>query len=195
MTLDFQTTALILVDIQNDFLPGGTLSVPAADLILNPVNQLLKYPFRAVVATQDWHPSDHCSFKAKGGDWPAHCVAGTHGAALSDRLNADAITHIVRKGTRSGQDSYSGFLENDRSTPTGLDGLLKNLGVTQLVLCGVALDYCVRATAIDAVASGYTTYVVPEACRGISKDETVTLREFERHRVSLARLASFSWGI
>lgn len=188
---DLSRSALILVDIQNDFLPGGALAVPDGDSILRPANLLGRLPFRAIIATQDWHPADHCSFSAQGGPWPPHCVAGTHGADLPSGLSPEPVTHIVRKGVLQGRDSYSGFLDNDRATSTGLDGLLKGLSINHLVICGLALDYCVSATALDAVQSGYRTEIVPEACRGIATNPEPALEKLERQGVTLRSVSAF----
>ncbi len=188
---DLSRSALILVDIQNDFLPGGALAVPDGDSILKAVNTLARRPFRAVIATQDWHPPHHCSFSAQGGLWPVHCVAGTHGADFPEALLPEPVTHIVRKGILQERDSYSGFLDNDRATSTGLDGLLKGLGIEHVVLCGLALDYCVTATALDAVQCGYRTDVVPEACRGIESDPNDALKKLEKQGVWLKNANAF----
>ncbi|MBS1101789.1 nicotinamidase [Gluconobacter sp. Dm-62] len=188
---DLSRSALILVDIQNDFLPGGTLAVPDGDSILKAVNALTRRPFRAVVATQDWHPPHHCSFSPQGGPWPPHCVAGTHGADFPDSLRPEPVTHIVRKGVLQERDSYSGFLDNDRATSTGLDGLLKGLDVNHVIICGLALDYCVTATALDAVLCGYQTDVVPDACRGIAGDSRTVLEKLESQGVLLTSLHDF----
>lgn len=188
---DLSRSALILVDIQNDFLPGGALAVPDGDGILEAVNALARHPFRAVIATQDWHPSQHCSFSTQGGPWPVHCVAGTHGADFPPTLLPEPVTHIIRKGVLQGRDSYSGFLDNDRATSTGLDGLLKGLDIKHVVICGLALDYCVTATALDAVQCGYRTEVVPQACRGIAPDPGDALKKLEKQGVLLKSLNTF----
>ncbi|AQS90901.1 nicotinamidase [Gluconobacter albidus] len=189
--IDLSHSALILVDIQNDFLPGGALAVPDGDRILEAVNALARRPFRAVIATQDWHPPHHCSFDAQGGPWPAHCVAGANGADFPKTLRSGPITHIIRKGVLQERDSYSGFLDNDRATSTGLDGLLKGLGIDHVVICGLALDYCVMATALDAVGCGYQTDVIPEACRGIAADPEATLETLEKQGVRLKSVNAF----
>lgn len=188
---DLSRSALILVDIQNDFLPGGALAVPDGDSILRAVNALARLPFRAVIATQDWHPLHHCSFRTEGGPWPSHCVAGTHGADFPDTLFPEPVTHIVRKGVLKDRDSYSGFLDNDRATSTGLDGLLQGLGINHVVVCGLALDYCVMATALDAVGCGYQTDVIPDACRGIAADPKATLEKLEKQGVLLKSVNAF----
>ena len=188
---DLSHSALILVDIQNDFLPGGALAVLEGDRILDAVNALATRPFRAVIATQDWHPRNHCSFTAQGGPWPPHCVAGTHGADFPEALTPAPVTHIIRKGVLQNRDSYSGFLDNDRATSTGLDGLLRGLGVEHVVICGLALDYCVAATALDARDYGYRTDVVPEACRGIAADPGSALEKLEKQGVLLKSVDAY----
>lgn len=189
--IDLSRSALILVDIQNDFLPGGALAVPGGDSILEAVNALARRPFRAVIATQDWHPPDHCSFSSQGGPWPIHCVAGSYGADFPKTLRSEPVTHIIRKGVLQERDSYSGFLDNDRATSTGLDGLLRGLGIDHVVVCGLALDYCVTATALDAVGYDYKTNVVPEACRGIATDSKAILEKLEKQGVLLKNLNAF----
>ena len=156
--------ALIVVDVQNDFCPGGALAVPGGDEVVAPVNALMKC-FETVILTQDWHPAGHSSFAASHAGkspfetvempygtqvlWPAHCVQGTEGAAFHPGLRTDGDL-IIRKGFRPGIDSYSGFFENDQATPTGLDGYLRGRGVTGLTLAGLATDFCVAFTALDA---------------------------------------------
>lgn len=177
--------ALILIDIQPDFLPGGALAVPGGDEILEPVANLAEF-FDTIVATQDWHPAGHKSFASSHGAapfsttempygsqvlWPDHCVQGTKGADLALPAAALATTQlIIRKGTNPEIDSYSAFLENDRVTTTGLAGWLREKGVEELVLAGLALDYCVAFTALDAVQLGFDVSVCVDACRGIGED-------------------------
>lgn len=173
--------ALIVIDIQNDFCPGGALAVAAGDAIIPRVNALMA-EFPVTVLTQDWHPADHASFAENhpgaapfsqidmpyGAQtlWPAHCVQGTPGAAFHPGLRTDADL-ILRKGFRRAIDSYSAFFENDRSTPTGLAGYLRDRGITQVTLVGLALDFCVGWSAIDAAKLGFTTRVLEGACRAI----------------------------
>lgn len=175
--------ALIVVDIQNDFLPGGKLAVPEGDKIIPVVNKLIKN-FDIVVATQDWHPANHVSFaenhqNKRPGDkiilggieqilWPAHCVQNTHGAEFAKDLEKNKITAVIQKGTDPMIDSYSGFFDNARKKETGLDNLLKSLGVNEIYIVGLATDYCVKFTALDAVSLGYKTHVIIDACKGVN---------------------------
>lgn len=175
-------TALIVVDVQNDFCAGGSLAVPDGDAIVAPVNALAKR-FEHVILTQDWHTPAHASFASSHAGkkpfeliqmpygpqvlWPDHCIMGTKGAEFHQGL---AITHaqtIIRKGYRKPVDSYSGFMEADRVTPTGLGGYLKERGITRVVAVGLATDFCVNWTATDARKAGLETYVVEDACRAI----------------------------
>lgn len=177
-----KTTAFVLVDIQTDFCCGGALAVPDADAILPVVNGLMR-DFRRIILTQDWHPPGHVSFASShpgqrpfdrialpyGEEilWPDHCVAGTSGAAFTPGLNLPPKATVLRKGIHAGIDSYSAFLENDRRTPVGLDALLRETGVGEIVLAGLATDYCVLHTALDARTLGYEVTVVESGCRGI----------------------------
>lgn len=177
--------ALIVVDMQNDFCEGGALAVPGAHAIVPLVNRLIDR-FDHVVLTQDWHPAGHASFASSWRDvepfsiaqfsygpqvlWPMHCVQGTPGAEFHPDLRGTKAEMIVRKGFHTGIDSYSAFRENDRMTRTGLDGYLKARGFTRVVLCGVALDYCVAWSAIDARQAGFDVAVVVEATAAIDLD-------------------------
>lgn len=175
---------LVVIDVQNDFCPGGNLAVPKGDEIVPAVNRLMAQ-FRHVVLTQDWHPKGHSSFasthkgqpftniKLEYGDqtlWPDHCVQGTPGAEFHPDLHTTKVQMIVRKGFHAGIDSYSAFRENDRMTRTGLDGYLKARGFTRLIFCGLALDYCVAWSAIDARQAGFDVAVVQEATAAIDLD-------------------------
>lgn len=154
------TAALVIVDVQNDFCPpSGSLAVPRGDAVVPVINQLAE-GFEHVVTTQCWHPPDHCSFVAQGGPWPPHCVADSPGAALHADLKVRA-THQVRKGRLSGVDAYSGF------DGTDLSDWLKQNKIDTVFVAGLATDYCVRATALDARKAGFHTYVVTDACRGV----------------------------
>lgn len=173
---------LIVVDVQNDFCPGGALAVTDGDAILKPVNFLIER-FDHVILTQDWHPSGHSSFASSHpgkkpfesltlayGDqtlWPDHCVQDSHGAQFHEGLKATRAELVLRKGFRPTIDSYSAFFENDHKTPTGLFGYLRDRGLDDVTLCGLATDYCVGFSALDAVALGFKTTVVLEACRAI----------------------------
>ncbi len=177
--------ALIVIDVQNDFCPGGALAVAGGDEIVTQINSLMA-DFPTVVMTQDWHPADHASFAANHAGaapfsliempygpqvlWPNHCVQGTPGAAFHAALRTDPAQLIVRKGFRAGIDSYSGFFENDRTTATGLEGYLRNRGVTAITLVGLATDYCVAYSALDAVRLGFRATVLEKACRAIDLD-------------------------
>jgi nicotinamidase/pyrazinamidase len=161
--------ALVIVDVQYDFMPGGALAVKEGDLI---TAQIIKIRdcFDLVVFTQDWHPADHCSFKENGGIWPVHCVQNTKGAQIDNRLiRPDDI--IVRKGIHKDIDSYSGFWDNERKHKTELDAILKNKQVDTIYVCGLATDYCVKFTAIDGVEAGFKVYLVEDACCGVDVHE------------------------
>jgi nicotinamidase/pyrazinamidase len=175
--------ALLVIDVQNDFCPGGSLAVPEGDRVVPVVNRLARR-FPLVVATQDWHPPGHVSFASShpgrkpyqvvdlpGGQrqtlWPDHCVAGSRGAELHPGLETAPLSLIVRKGTRVSQDSYSAFFENDRRTPTGLGACLRELDCAELYLCGLATDVCVYHSALDALRLGFAVRLVQDACRGI----------------------------
>ncbi len=174
-------SALLVVDVQNDFCPGGALAVPAGDAVVPVANRLLRR-FPISVLTQDWHPAGHASFasshargEAAGHTdlpvpehlWPDHCVQGSHGAAFHPGLNADHASLILRKGYHPHLDSYSAFFENDRTTPTGLDGWLRSLGVSRVIVAGLATDYCVISTVIDAVVLGLEVVVAEDGVRGV----------------------------
>jgi nicotinamidase/pyrazinamidase len=179
------TTALLIIDVQNDFCSGGALAVPNAEEILPVVNRLVRES-QSVFFTQDWHPPGHVSFASSHpgrrpfsrmtlpyGEqmmWPDHCVENTHGAAFHPALEIPIASTVVRKGMRREIDSYSAFLENDRRTPVGLDALLREAGVGEIVLAGLATDFCVLHTALDARTLGYEVTVVESACRGIDAD-------------------------
>ncbi len=174
--------ALILVDLQNDFCPGGALAVPEGDAVV-PVANALQRRFDLVVATQDWHPADHASFAASHpgrapGEvidldglaqvlWPVHCVQGTWGADFHPALDRTRIARVFRKGTDPRLDSYSGFFDNGRRHATGLAEYLRDRGVNEVFVCGLATDYCVKFTALDAAELGFATRVVLDACRGV----------------------------
>lgn len=174
--------ALILVDLQNDFLPGGALGVPGGDEVIPIANRLME-GFKLIVATQDWHPADHGSFAASHPGrqlfesidlhglpqilWPVHCVENTGGAMFAPGLETRRITRSFQKGTRVEIDSYSGFHDNGRRQSTGLADWLRERSVTHLTVCGLATDYCVRFTALDAVAEGFQTTLHLSACRGV----------------------------
>lgn len=186
--------ALIVIDVQNDFCPGGALEVAGGDAIIPRINALMG-EFAVRVLTQDWHPADHASFAANHPGaaafsqvdmpygpqvlWPTHCVQGSPGAAFHPALATDPADLILRKGFRAAIDSYSAFFENDRTTPTGLDGYLRSRGVTRLTLCGLATDYCVAFSALDAARLGYAVTVLTGACRAIDLNGSLARMETE----------------
>ncbi len=182
IAIDPARDALVAVDVQPDFMPGGALPVPEGDAVVPVVNRLLDV-FAVCAATQDWHPAGHLSFAsshpgaapfsrvvASYGEqtlWPDHCVQGTPGAALHPALRAERFAVVLRKGWRRGVDSYSAFAENDRRTTTGLAGWLRDQGIRRVFLAGLATDFCVGWSALDALDRGFGVSLVTDACRGI----------------------------
>ena len=178
-------SALLVIDVQNDFTPGGQLAVPEGDLIVPLINRLSGL-FKQVIIAQDWHPSGHASFASSHpghqpyeviqlpyGEqvlWPEHCVQGTSGAEFHPELNLPHAQLIIRKGCNPDIDSYSAFLEADRCTTTGLAGYLKERGIDTVYMVGLALDFCVMFSALDARAAGFNAFVVLDACRAIDRD-------------------------
>jgi len=175
--------ALVVVDVQNDFLPGGALAVPEGDEVIPIINKLME-AFDWIIATQDWHPSGHGSFASahpgkQPGEvidldglqqilWPDHCVQDSPGAAFSDTLNTNTIIKVFEKGTDPGIDSYSGFFDNGHKKSTGLDGYLKENGIQKIYITGLATDYCVKFTALDAVQLGFDTFLIKDATRAVN---------------------------
>lgn len=175
--------ALILVDLQNDFLPGGALAVPEGNEVIPVANHLLP-KFKLVVATQDCHPANHVSFASNhpgkevgetvrlSGDeqllWPDHCVSGTTGAKFPDQLNQNEIDHLIYKGTDPSIDSYSGFYDNGHRKSTGLHEFLQQQQISRLAIMGLATDYCVKYTVLDALQAGYDVELLLEGCRGVN---------------------------
>lgn len=178
-------SALIVIDVQNDFCPGGALAVAEGDAVIEAINRLSRV-FSMEVFTQDWHPADHRSFAAnhEGADpfsmvemsygpqilWPVHCVQGSSGAMFHPDLDTDPADLVIRKGFRPEIDSYSAFFENDHATPTGLAGYLRERGVRHVWLAGLATDFCVAYSALDAAEAGFEVTVLEDACRGIDLD-------------------------
>lgn len=174
--------ALIVIDVQNDFCAGGALEVPEGDAVVPVINAMMN-DFATVVFTQDWHPPRHSSFASEHAGkapfdsvempygpqilWPDHCVQGSHGAAFHPILRTDPAQLIVRKGFRRAIDSYSALFENDHVTPTGLEGYLRERGITALTMVGLATDFCVKFSALDAARRGFDVTVRETACRGI----------------------------
>ena len=196
---------LIVVDVQNDFCPGGALAVPQGDEIVTDANRLAEN-FRNVVLTQDWHPAGHLSFaSAHAGRspydtiampygpqvlWPDHCMQGTPGAAFHSDLQIPHAGLILRKGLDRTIDSYSAFYENDRTTATGLTGYLRERGITRVFLAGLALDFCVRYSAEDAVREGFTVVVIEDACRGIDVRGSIAATRSSLAALSVAAIAA-----
>lgn len=177
--------ALVVIDMQYDFCPGGALAVAGGDEIISAINRLIANHDH-VILTQDWHPAGHSSFASSHAGkapfegiempygpqtlWPDHCIQGTRGAEFHDALEWTKAELVIRKGFRKDIDSYSAFFENDHKTPTGLGGYLAERGISEVTLCGLATDFCVAFSAIDAVKHGLSTTVILGACRGIDLD-------------------------
>jgi len=198
---------LVLVDIQNDFLPGGALAVPDGDKVIPVANQL-QAAFPLVVATQDWHPANRGSFATSHPGkkvfeqielnglpqtlWPVHCVQNTKGAELAIALNRERITKVFPKGTDAGIDSYSGLFDNGHRKSTGLGEWLKAQGVTEVFVCGLATDYCVKFTALDAAQMGFKTHLIEDASRGVNlrpDDVNNAIEEMRRAGIAVVKSA------
>jgi len=208
-----ETDALIIVDLQNDFIPGGSLPVEGGDLIINDINELAEI-FKKngqVILTQDWHPPDHLSFASnhpgkKPGDeyqskgigpvlWPDHCVQNSEGAIFHKDLKIELADKIIQKGTNPDIDSYSGFLDNDKKSETGLADYLKSQSVERIFICGLALDYCCYATAMDGVDFGFDVYFLIELTKGIDlpvNNISNSLENMTKKGIRFVNKASFS---
>lgn len=201
-----QNTALILVDLQNDFCQGGALAVPEGDAVIPLANQLQPY-FTHVIATKDWHPANHMSFAMQHpghhvGDlisldhatqvlWPDHCVQNTHGADFHPALKTTHIEKVFLKGTDPAVDSYSAFFDNAHLRSTGLADYLREKGIDTVYIMGLATDYCVKYSCLDAATLGFQVFVIEDACRGVelqSGDTEAALREMERAGVQRVRM-------
>ncbi len=196
---------LLVIDVQNDFMPGGALAVPRGDEVVPVINRLAR-SFAHVVLTQDWHPADHISFADSHAGtqpfqsialpygpqvlWPSHCVQETRGAALHDGLDVPHARLVIRKGHHRDVDSYSAFLEADRATRTGLAGYLREHGVKRVFCVGLATDYCVAWSALDARAAGFAATVVEDACRAIDLQGSLAKAWQELAAAGVARLSS-----
>ena len=201
-------TAFVAIDVQNDFCPGGALAVAEGDQVVPVINRMMpRFPVK--VLTQDWHPADHFSFAANspGAEafsvidapygpqvmWPIHCVQGSAGAKFHPQLQTDCVDLIIRKGYRSHIDSYSAFFENDHTTPTGLEGYLRERGVKSLVMAGLATDFCVRFSAVDAAKLGFDVTVLEDGCRAIDMDGSLAaaMAEMADHGVAVISSADY----
>lgn len=194
--------ALLVIDVQNDFCPGGRLAVSDGDSVVPVINTLITQ-FKHVILTQDWHPAGHRSFASSHAGkepfstttmsygqqtlWPDHCIQGSDGAQFHPDLQADPATMIIRKGTNPDIDSYSAFFENDHITRTGLAGFLQDLRINRVFCCGLAFDYCVRYSAVDARKESFTTFVIDDACRSIDMDgsDADTRLEFKNRNIAI----------
>jgi nicotinamidase/pyrazinamidase len=203
---------LIVIDVQNDFCPGGALAVPNGDEVVPIINRLATR-FRHVVLTQDWHPAGHFSFASRHSGknpfetiaadygpqvlWPDHCVQDTSGAAFHPALHIPHAALVLRKGMNPAIDSYSAFYENDRKTPTGLVGYLRERGLSRVFLVGLALDFCVRYSAEDARREGFAVFVIEDACRGIDINDSVaaTRKSFSTLGISCLSTGQFASGM
>ncbi len=197
--------ALLVIDVQNDFCPGGSLEVAQGDAVVAVINPLIDR-FNTVVITQDWHPAGHQSFASQHDGatpfsttqmpygeqtlWPDHCIQGSAGAEFHSRLNVDAGSIIIRKGMRASVDSYSAFFENDKSTTTGLSGYLRESGIERVFCCGLAYDFCVRFSAEDARRQGFETVVIEDACRAIDMDGSAQTARAAMRSAGIDLLAS-----
>lgn len=209
MALSPETAALVAIDIQNDFCPGGALAVADGDAIVPAINRILP-AFAVRVLTQDWHPDGHHSFvtthpgrepfstvEMEYGPqvlWPEHCIQGTEGAAFHPDLVTAPADLVIRKGFRREIDSYSAFFENDRETPTGLAGYLRERGVSHIAFAGLATDFCVGWSALDAARLGFSVTLLEDACRAIDMDGSLegAMADMQAAGVSLARAAGIA---
>jgi nicotinamidase/pyrazinamidase len=204
-----ESDALLVIDVQNCFIPGGSLAVKEGDLIVPLINQIAK-GFANVVMTQDWHTADHISFASQHEGkkpfeaikldygtqvlWPDHCVQGTDGASLHKDLSIPHAQLVIRKGFHSKVDSYSAFLEADRKTETGLSGYLKGRKIKQVFVCGLATDYCVAWSALDARKFGFAASVIEDACRGIDLNGSIAAAWKDMGKAGVKRIQSSDLG-
>ncbi|MEO9873967.1 MAG: bifunctional nicotinamidase/pyrazinamidase [Anderseniella sp.] len=200
-----QRDVLLVIDVQNDFCPGGALEVPRGDEVVPIINDLI-LQFDHVVLTQDWHPRGHSSFASShpGKEpfseismdygpqtlWPDHCIQASKGASFHGGLSWAKAEMVIRKGFRSGIDSYSAFFENDKTTPTGLTGYLRERGMTRVFCVGLAFDYCVRYSAEDAHAQRFETYVIEDACRAIDMQGSAAATRDSLSRLGISLISS-----
>lgn len=201
--------ALLMIDVQNDFCPGGALAVADGNAVIPVINRLQER-FDLRVLTQDWHPSDHTSFADNHAGaapysvtempygpqvlWPTHCVQGTRGAEFHEELQTIGAAVVIRKGFRSEIDSYSAFFENDHKTPTGLNGYLRDQGVETVTIAGLATDFCVKFSALDAAKLGFKVTVVEDGCRAIDLDGSLAAAMAEMREAGITIARSDSLG-
>jgi nicotinamidase/pyrazinamidase len=203
VTLDLERSAFLVIDVQNDFCPGGALAVADGDTVVDPINRLMRR-FDRVAATQDWHPAGHVSFASSWPGrsvydsvdadgvpqvlWPEHCVQGSAGADFHPGLEIERASIILRKGARPRLDSYSALFENDRRSSTGLEGWLRSVGAAQVYIAGLATDYCVFYSAMDALRLGFEVVVVADAVKGVDLPAGTVARRLDELTKAGARL-------
>ena len=199
------TDCLVIIDVQNDFCANGALAVPDGDAVVAIINSLTE-KFKHRVLTQDWHPADHLSFASSHDSknpfdmidldygpqvlWPDHCVQGTHGAEFHRDLNTEGAEMIIRKGFRKNIDSYSAFFENDQSTPTGLTGYLRTRGFSRLFMAGLATDFCVAYSALDARKEGFDVVLIEDGCRAINMNNSLADARQKMNEAGVTTLSS-----
>jgi len=186
--------ALLLIDLQNDFMPGGPLAIPGGDEVLPIIDELLHYRYDLIVATKDWHPENHGSFAATHGKvageevmlegllqrlWAVHCIQNTYGADYADGWRSDKVDVTIHKGENENVDSYSAFFDNGRRSKTPLDNLLHQAHIQILFIAGVATDYCVKFSVLDACRLGFTVFVITDACRGVNVHDNDVEKAFD----------------
>lgn len=204
--MNLEKSALLVIDMQYDFMKKGSLEVPEANTLIEPINKLMQLDWGLIIASKDWHPNDHISFASNHKNhnpfetielsegymqtlWPVHCVQDTKGAELHHDLNQSKISQIVLKGQNSGVDSYSAFFDNNHQVKTNLDNLLKKNGITDIYLVGLAADYCVKFSAIDGATLGYKTHFILEGTKFINSSIKNELRkELALHNISFPKL-------
>jgi len=204
--MEFARSALLVIDMQYDFMAGGSLEVANASELIGPINELMKLDWKLVVASQDWHPKNHVSFASNHAGkkpfeeiilsdgstqvlWPDHCIQNTAGAAIHQQLDTSLINDIVLKGQNATVDSYSAFFDNKQSEKTGMDDLLKAHNITDVYIVGLAGDYCVKATAIDALQLDYTSYFVSDATKSVNLGTDILLyKELETAGVTVINI-------
>jgi len=198
--------AFLIVDLQNDFLPGGALAIKEGNAIIPCIQEIINYPFSVIIATKDWHPADHGSFASnhegkKPGDkinlggleqvlWPAHCVQGTKGSEFSGGWDTTKIDKVIYKGTEPLIDSYSTFFDNGHRKSTGLEIYLRDKGIKEIYIAGLATDYCVKYSVLDALELGFNVYVITDACRGVNLNENDSAKAFATMQAGGATLLS-----